>query len=598
LKMLIKSKDLVDEFDPTEHPFANQIALIDTAIRDCRACRTRYEGHRSGAVYGNNDSQTDGNSDATAIEEDLYDNFRIRETLDPLGLPQVTLSSGKTYTQVPSRYATCYKLISIYSHPNKSDIPGAANLGESTDTRYGIPGQAPHGSLRQHTRRANADHQKAKRDDKVNRRPFQDVYDDKENQDPYPQRRGRRRERGFVRPNNPEPFVDEYGNIVNLMDTQIQFPPGLFSGPSFADSGILSRSDASYEVPIHPGQLAAEQQYAEHLARERAYDNRGGNGNTIRDHQNRGRVASPSIILARQSAQDSLIGTNNLEILRTLDAGGIPLRFNGTARDPQDQLKSQPQNNMRRERIRIGQRADREYARYLDELNEESRRRGQTVLEGDRLSGHAQMQVRFNIQPPSPSQASAMAATEARSQEETDWADLKTSASMLNHQVHLANPAVLDPVTAASSNSSHFLGHHTAASSRPASQSSDIMDLPTGRLSEPPRDRPTFLSPLLGNGIGGLANQNALDLNAVRRRFGLQHQADVPGAATRSSSTHSSRADESCSGDSAGPGNYVNRPSRLLGNMDRDAPTPSSKDSRGTSPNLTAPHRSLSGFGP
>jgi hypothetical protein len=579
--MLIKSKDLVDEFDPTEHPFANQIALIDTAVKDCRACRTRYEGHRS----------TDGNSDATAIEEDPYDNFRIRETLDPVGLPQVKLSSG-TYTQVPSRYATCYKLVSIYSHPNKSDIPGAANLGGSTDTRYGIPGQAPQGSLRQHIRRANAEHQKAKRDDKVNRRPFQDEYDDKENQDPYPQRRGRRRERG-LRPNNPEPFVDEYGNIVNPMDTQIQFPPGLFSGPSFAASGIPSRNDASYEVPFHPGQFAAEQQYAEHLARERAYDNRGANGNAVREHQNRGRVASPSIIFARQNAQDSLAGTNNLEILRTLDAGGIPLRFNSTARDMQEQFESHPQNNMRRERIRIGQRADREYARYLDELNEESRRQGETVLEGDRFSGHAQLQVRFNIQPPSPSQASATAATEARSQEETDWADLKTSASMLNHQVHLANPAVLDPVTAAFSNSSHFLGHHTAASSRPASQSSNIISLPTGRLSEPPRDRPLNLSPLLGNGISGLVTQNALDLNAVRRRFGIQHHADVPGEATRSSSAHSSRADESSSGDS---GNHVPRLSRFLGNMGRDAPTPSSKDSRGTSPNLPVPHRSLSGF--
>jgi hypothetical protein len=556
--MLIKSKDLVDEFDPTEHPFANQIALIDTAVQDCRACRTRYEGHRS----------TDGNSDATAIEEDPYDNFRTRETLDPVGLPQVKLSSG-TYTQVPSRYATCYKLVSIYSHPNKSDIPGAANLGGSTDTRYGIPGQAPHGSLRQHIRRANAEHPKTKRDDKVNRRPFQDAYDDKENQDSYPQRRGRRRERG-LHPNNQEPFVDEYGNIVNPMDTQIQFPPGLFSGPNFAASGIPSRNDASYEVPFHPGQLAAEQQYAEHLARERAYDN----------------------ILARQNAQDSSVGTNNLEILRTLDAGGIPLRFNGTARDMQEQFESHPQNNMRRERIRIGQRADREYARYLDELNEESRRQGEAVLEGDRISGHAQMQVRFNIQPPSPSQASATAATEARSQEETDWADLKTSASMLNHQVHLVNPAVLDPVTAAFSNSSHFLGHHTAASSRPASQSSDI-DLPTGRLSEPPRDRPINLSPLLGNGIGGLVNQNGLDLNAVRRRFGIQHPADVPEAATRSSSAHSSRADESSSGDS---GNHVPRLSRFLGNMGRDAPTPSSKDSRCTSPNLPVPHRSLSGF--
>jgi hypothetical protein len=40
---------------------------------------------------------------ATTIEEDPYDNFRIRE-LDPVGLPQVTLSSG-TY---PGALLLCF----------------------------------------------------------------------------------------------------------------------------------------------------------------------------------------------------------------------------------------------------------------------------------------------------------------------------------------------------------------------------------------------------------------------------------------------------------------------------------------------------------
>ena len=34
---------IVDEFEPVEHPFVNQIVSIDTTIRDCQASRTRYE---------------------------------------------------------------------------------------------------------------------------------------------------------------------------------------------------------------------------------------------------------------------------------------------------------------------------------------------------------------------------------------------------------------------------------------------------------------------------------------------------------------------------------------------------------------------------
>jgi len=41
----------------------------------------------------------------------------------------------------------------------------------------------------------------------------------KENQDPYPQRRDRRYERGLARLNNPKAFVDEYGNILTPQGT-------------------------------------------------------------------------------------------------------------------------------------------------------------------------------------------------------------------------------------------------------------------------------------------------------------------------------------------------------------------------------------------
>jgi hypothetical protein len=77
------------------------------------------------------------------------------------------------------------------------------------------------------------------------------------------------------------------------------------------------------------------------------------------------------------------------EISRSLYAGGIPLRFNGAARDTQDQVESHPRNDMHWEGIIIGpeagrssnlvqnhrlyylQRANQEYACCLDELNED-----------------------------------------------------------------------------------------------------------------------------------------------------------------------------------------------------------------------------------
>jgi hypothetical protein len=294
--------------------------------------------------------------------------------------------------------------------------------------------------------------------------------------------------------------------------------------------------------------------------------------------------ASRSMAGSFTPAQDSFVDRNHFEILRTLDAGGISFGSNRAARGLADQVEPYPLKRMDPERNRIGQQADQEYARYLDELNEESRRQGHTILEGDRMSGHCQ--VRFTLHPPSPLQGSATTNAEVHSQEDTDWADLKTSAKILDRKVHLANPAVFDPVTAAFANSSNFLGHQTAASSRPASQSPSIFGLPTGRLSEPPPGRSSFIPPDLGTRISGaikVSGSKGLDLDTARRNFAVKLPAEGPEATRASSGSSSPKIGVSSSDASSEHSNGLAR-IRALVSKKYDGPT-SSNGSRGQSPN-------------
>lgn len=90
-------QDLVHEFD-NEHPFLEQIALINNCIEEIQPTRIRYQGYRNPNKHQN---------------EAIWDDFRT-VTLDPATLPSVTLASG-TYLQVPSRYAKTRDTISVYS---------------------------------------------------------------------------------------------------------------------------------------------------------------------------------------------------------------------------------------------------------------------------------------------------------------------------------------------------------------------------------------------------------------------------------------------------------------------------------------------------
>jgi hypothetical protein len=167
--------------------------------------------------------------------------------------------------------------------------------------------------------------------------------------------------------------------------------------------------------------------------------------------------------------------------------------------------------------------ADTEYGRFMDELNEESRRQGDTILAGDRLSGHAQAQVRFNIQPPSP-MARSLAENEAddddverqevKPEEQAAWSTLMTNPSRPQAPAYHLNPPVFDPAT-----TSYVTpirpGQHLSSATRPPTQSPNVAVLQEGRQSEPPRERPTLLSPIAFPG-----RDIPIDINVIRRRLG------------------------------------------------------------------------------
>ena len=158
---LISCQDPVDEFDADAgHPFMNQIALVDKAIRDIKVTRQRYEGEARVATRINTEEDGESVNSGETAQPDPFDDFRTQK-LDPTNLTKVTLESG-TYTQVPSRFASLSNTVSVYSVANKSDVPGAAHMGSSVDTRFGNAGKQviaqakESGTLQQNLKRENA----------------------------------------------------------------------------------------------------------------------------------------------------------------------------------------------------------------------------------------------------------------------------------------------------------------------------------------------------------------------------------------------------------------------------------------------------------
>ncbi|KAF8849905.1 hypothetical protein BDZ45DRAFT_697187 [Acephala macrosclerotiorum] len=133
-----QGKDLVDEFNLYEHPFSDQIVLIDNTVRDCRAERIRYE--RSGMASFREDK-----GEVVFPKDDPFNNFRQSQLpFEPMNAPKVQIESG-TYIQVPSIHASCSSLRSVYSTQNKADIKGDSHWSYGSDTRFGVTCKPPEG---------------------------------------------------------------------------------------------------------------------------------------------------------------------------------------------------------------------------------------------------------------------------------------------------------------------------------------------------------------------------------------------------------------------------------------------------------------------
>lgn len=191
------------------------------------------------------------------------------------------------------------------------------------------------------------------------------------------------------------------------------------------------------------------------------------------------------------------------------------------------EFRKRNRRGQRSNRGAFSQRADSEYARFMDEMNADSRSRGDEFLAGDMLSGHASAQITLNIQPPSP-----LPKTSANDDDEFDddedgetvkpeeqeaWSDLMTSPDR-KVPAHHHNPAIFDAATASfivpSRRSPHLL-----AATRPPTQSPPLPALQGGRNSVPPRSRPALLSPIEMLQGARDSNANSLDIAALRQRL-------------------------------------------------------------------------------
>jgi hypothetical protein len=570
--------------------------------------RQRYEGvlTRAQPKTANGEDQESVNSGETALL-DPFDNFRA-QTLDPANLSEVTLDSG-TYTQVPSRFASCGTLVSIYSHPNKSDVPGIAHPGHSNDTRFGNGGRPVFGALQQHINREN---EKRRLRGHTRIRPGRQAWLENNEDRGIQEPRGNSQRGAQYRVGNSD------GQSVSDQSTPItrsnSAQPPLGQGTN--DQGLPSQSLSipGYPMPIkvrlHPGQELANKLYeghlhalqnrqAEEIARSSTRDVTFGADNVLGGMLGKNIGRQPLGVQNPLGGQEYVVhdailngtiggtvGAQNIglrgPVMQNASGGPLfygahmlgissPLQSSMTVQDITNfQMKLAAQNNLggqgplgaqytrygediqdekkwsrRRGRSRgLAQKADTEYGRYMDELNDESRSRGDTILTGDAMSGHARAQVRFNLQPPSPLPRSGP--TQVKNEEKYDddedeeveaeqdaWSNLMTGSIRLNGPAHHLNPAVFDPGTSSFVTPMQSCQHLPSAT-RPPTRSPNVAVHQTGRQSEPPRTRPVLLSPIQFQGRD--IPNTPLDFNMLRGRLDAKDNrifGELPGNISR-----------------------------------------------------------------
>jgi hypothetical protein len=391
---LTRYQDPVDEFELLQwgsHPFINQVAVIDKAIRDIKAVRDRYQRPaRMNAVNGHSDNGSEEN------EEDPFDNFRSKQ-LDSLLPPTYTLPSG-TYKQVPSRYATVGNLISIYSSANKSDIPGKQHPGTSADTRFGTTGKPPFDTVPR--RMQNRDGQRhAAQQNNQNASAVQNVHRAQQNSQTRPNAhnsqtqstqnerqaqpdrnrgRGRRANRSTGQAQVP---TDVQLNLIPSMEQNFpQRTNGSDQASQYSSTGLDRQS--SLEDVHHFAQMHAAQLLGQHFQHNHPVDH-------LIGQQPYAQIYTP------QQTPGANISTGNN---RQTEAQNYYQQYD-TPQNGQQQNGDQQQelfqelNNMRQDTTDMFTKGGSfEYARFLDNQNNESRARGEPILRGDVINGEPRLQ--------------------------------------------------------------------------------------------------------------------------------------------------------------------------------------------------------------
>lgn len=343
---------------------------------------TGYQGVYEGAAV----PHTGGRVGPAAGTHNAFGNFRINGPANPSSIQQVTIDSG-TFPLVPSVNASVGNLVSVYSVLNRGDVAGLQHPGYSQDSRYGVQ-ISPDGLPQMPTTRNPFAQQ-----DRLQLPASSNAGAD-----------GRTLLQHV--PTGPRSHTTS-GPL-----RQALLRPAQRNG-SQAAAGMndLSRG-ATLPANIQPHSLGRD--FGSNQGYRAPHRGRGGFGSGYGGVQQ----GSAQIQSGLGGYGRGFTGQHYLPATQA-GTGGHRAAGEVSMHDPRPQHIQETghrrTHGRRGGRGKDGKVADSEYAKYLDQLNDESRRNGENLLMGDRFSGHAYLQrqirpsedVGCEFNPPTPVMAPA-----------------------------------------------------------------------------------------------------------------------------------------------------------------------------------------------
>jgi hypothetical protein len=374
--LLTSNKDPVDEFVYGLHPFSEQVALIDKCILDIKAVRDRYQAQPARVQQLN--GQTD--ADSGVIVVDPFDDFRSTRPAN-LTVSTVTLESG-TYDQVPSRYSKIDPMVSIHSVKNKSDTPGEKHPGVSADTRFGTTGKPPFNTVpRREQNGQNTQNGPNNRNNTQQNGQSGSAAPAETRRCGYGQQNGQHQRQG-----SSARYGGRRGRRQDSARNSIQGPRNERSQAT--ETPPNEQYQASQVIQLENERQLTPEEYT-----------------LLTNAYNTTQLANQRILVYPNQQVFGMF-TPQQTPGSGLSGGLIQQAvLQSYASQPQYDVRlsyEQMQNGAREENVQspLDQNGSPEYARFLDDMNNESRAQGERVLRGDLINGESQVQV-F---PPSPGQ--------------------------------------------------------------------------------------------------------------------------------------------------------------------------------------------------